>query len=144
LEKILSSKIQIEFAINAKSLWSVLTESKYTKTYMYNCSVDTDWIEGSAITWQGNYQGYQAFQKGKIITIKPHELIKYSTFDPNIGVSDVAENYINVTYIINENNGKTKLTIINDTFDGNEDRMKHIIQGWEMVREQMEKTINNL
>ena len=109
---------------------------------MFNCSVETDWIEGSNIIWQGNYQGYQAFQKGKIITVKPYELIKYSTFDPSIGLSDIAENYINVTYEINESNGQSTLTIINNTFDGNKERMKHIIQGWELVTEQMKTLIN--
>jgi len=142
MEKILTSKIQIEFDIGAKQLWRVLTESKYTKVYMFNCSVESDWLEGSSITWQGNYQGYQAFQKGKILTVKPYELITYSTFDPSIGLSDVAENYINVTYAINEHKGKTTLTITNDTFDGNEERMKHIINGWEMVKEQMIKLVN--
>lgn len=142
MEKILTSKVQIEFDIDAKQLWRVLTESKYTKVYMFNCSVESDWLEGSSITWQGNYQGYQAFQKGKVITVKPYELITYSTFDPNVGLSDVAENYINVTYAINEHNGKTRLIITNDTFDGNEERMKHIINGWEMVKEQMIKLVN--
>jgi uncharacterized protein YndB with AHSA1/START domain len=142
MEKILTSKVQIEFETSAKQLWRVLTESKYTKVYMFNCSVESDWLEGSSITWQGNYQGYQAFQKGKVLTVKPYELIKYSTFDPNVGLSDVTENYINVTYAIKEHNGKTTLTITNDTFDGNEERMKHIINGWEIVKEQMIKLVN--
>jgi len=139
MEKILTSQTQLEFEISAKQLWCLLTESKYTKVYMFNCSVESDWLEGSSITWQGSYQGYQAFQKGKVLTVKPYELIKYSTFDPNVGLSDVAENYINVTYAIDERNGKTTLTITNNTFDGNEERMKHIINGWEMVKEQMIK-----
>ena len=75
MEKILTSKVQIEFETSAKQLWRVLTESKYTKVYMFNCSVESDWLEGSSITWQGNYQGYQAFQKGKVLTVKPYELI---------------------------------------------------------------------
>lgn len=142
--KKLSTSIQVEFAISAKSLWNVLTETKFTEAYMFNCSVKSDWIKGSRITWQGNYQGYEAFQKGEILAIKPYELIKYSTFDPNFGLSDITANYIHVTYLIEKNEGKTKLTIVNDTFDGNEERMKHVMEGWGIVVKQMEKVINNL
>ncbi len=101
------------------------------------------WIKGSVSIWQGNYQGYQAFQKGKILAIKPYELIRYSSLDPNSGLSDIADNYIQVTYSIEESKDKTKLTIFNDTFDGDEDRMKHVIQGWEKVVKQMEKIVND-
>ncbi|MCJ8318731.1 MAG: SRPBCC domain-containing protein [Colwellia sp.] len=142
--KKLSTEVQVEFAINVKSLWDVLTQTRFTQAYMFNCSAESDWVKGSVITWQGNYQGYQAFQKGEILAIKPYELIKYSTFDPNFGLSDIADNYIHVTYLIEEREGKAILTIINDTFDGNEERMKHVIQGWQIVIEQMEKVVNDL
>ena len=92
-----TSELKLLINIDAKTLWSVLTESKYTKEYMFNCTVTSDWEIGSPIIWEGNYQGYQAYQKGEILDIKPFELIKYSTFDPNFGLEDKAENYIHVT-----------------------------------------------
>ncbi|MCB0606030.1 MAG: SRPBCC domain-containing protein, partial [Saprospiraceae bacterium] len=55
------------------------------------------------------------------------------TFDPNFGLEDIPENHIHVTYELTEKNGKIQLTITNETFDGNEERMNHINQGWEMV-----------
>lgn len=116
-----------------EKVWSVLTESKYTKEYMFNCTVESKWKTGSPITWQGNYQGYEAFQKGHILEIEPFSKIKYSTFDPNFGLEDIPENYIHVSYELTEKNGKVQLTITNETFDENEERMKHINQGWEMV-----------
>ena len=131
--KILKSVKKVTIAVNAKKLWPVLTESKYTKIYMFNCTVSTDWEIGSPITWQGNYQGYEAFQKGKILDIKQDELIKYSTFDPNFGLEDKPENYIHVSYILKDIDGQTELTIINETFDESEERMGHINQGWDMV-----------
>jgi uncharacterized protein YndB with AHSA1/START domain len=140
--KKLTEEVRVELCINAKLLWQVLTETKFTTAYMFNCSVESDWVKGSAITWQGNYQGYQAFQKGEILAINPNELIKYSTFDPNFGISDIAENYIHVTYLIKEIAGRTILTIINETFDGNDERMKHVRQGWQMVINEMKKVVN--
>ena len=127
------SEKKVLINIPPKDLWAVLTESKFTRVYMFNCSVNSDWKIGSPITWKGNYQGYDAYQKGEILDIKPFELLKYSTFDPNFGLADKAENYIHVSYLLNESNGKTELTIINETFDGDEQRMEHIMQGWNMV-----------
>ncbi len=129
---------------NAKTLWSVLTESEYTKVYMYNCTVSSDWNIGNPIIWEGNYQGYQAYQKGEILDIQPIKLIKYSTFDPNFGLEDKPENYIHVTYLLNEKDNKTELTIINETFDGNEERMGHINQGWETVIEKIKEVAEGL
>lgn len=33
----------------------------------------------------------------------------------------------------------TQLTIINETFDGNKERLAHIRQGWEMVMAEMKR-----
>jgi len=143
MKKTTSTKIQLALAIDAKLLWDVLTQSRYTQVYMFNCTVESNWLVDSPIIWQGNYQGYQAFQKGKIIAIKPFELLKYSTFDPNIGLSDIADNYIYVTYAIKESVEGSYLTITNETFDGNEERMQHIMQGWQTVTEQIKKIVDD-
>lgn len=144
MKQTLSSQVQVDFPINANRLWQVLTQSEFTQVYMFNCIVKSDWTIGASITWQGNYQGYQAFQKGEILAITPHQLIKYSTFDPNTGLNDVAENYIHVTYLIEEGDDSTKLTIINETFDGSKERMEHVEQGWVLVVTQMEKLVKDL
>ena len=133
MDKKLTSEKRVFIDVNAKQLWEILTNSEYTKEYMFNCSVTSDWKKGSSIIWEGNYQGYQAFQKGEILDIKPFELIKYSTFDPNFGLEDKPVNYIHVSYLIKEKDHQTALTIINETFDGNKERMNHVNQGWEMV-----------
>lgn len=139
MDKKLKTQKSIEIDVEIEKLWSILTESKYTKEYMFNCSVESEWNKGDSITWQGNYQGYEAFQKGSILNIEPYSKIKYSTFDPNFGLEDIPENYIHVTYGLTEKNRKVQLTITNETFDGNEERMKHINQGWEMVIEKLKE-----
>ncbi|MEL6637819.1 MAG: SRPBCC family protein [Bacteroidota bacterium] len=133
MDKQLKASKTVVLDAKLAKVWQVLTESQYTKVYMFNCTVATDWQEGSSITWQGNYQGYEAFQKGTVLAWHPHSQIKYSTFDPNFGLADLPENYIHVTYDLTEVDGKVQLTITNETFDGNAERMEHIQQGWEMV-----------
>lgn len=129
---------------SVEHLWEVLTKSEFTKEYMFNCSVESDWKVGSLITWQGNYEGYEAFQKGKIIKIEQNKLIKYSTFDPNFGLEDKPENYIHISYLLNEIGVEiVELTIVNETFDGNEERMIHINKGWEMVMDKIKEVAEN-
>lgn len=140
----MKSEKTISIDTNVKHLWEVLTKSEFTKEYMFNCSVESDWKVGSPITWQGNYQGYEAYQKGEIIKIEFNKLIKYSTFDPNFGLEDRPENYIHVSYLINETGIEvTELTIINETFDENEERMIHISQGWKMVMDKIKEVAEN-
>lgn len=128
-----SSKKSIDVNCSIETLWKVLTEAEYTKQYMFNCAVESGWNVGDAITWKGNFEGYEAFQKGEILEISPNEKLKYSTFDPNFGLTDVPENYIHVSYELTPEQDSTVLTITNETFDGNEERMGHINQGWDMV-----------
>jgi uncharacterized protein YndB with AHSA1/START domain len=136
----LKSEKSIILNTDPKSLWKVLTEPRFTKEYMFNCEVKLDWKKGSSITWKGKFEGYEAYQKGEILDIVTMERIKYSTLDPNFGLEDKSENYIHVSYFLKELGNGTELTIVNETFDGNEERIDHINQGWEMVINKLKET----
>ena len=129
----------IEVQCSPEKLWEVLTKSEFTKQYMFNCNVTTSWLIGEKIIWQGNFNGYEAYQKGKVIEFKPFKEITYSTFDPNFGLEDEPNNYIHVTYKLKEKKEGITLEVINETFDGNAERMKHISAGWDMVLPQIRK-----
>lgn len=129
----MKSTKQIEIKTTASHLWKVLTESSYTKQYMFNCSVESDWKLGSSVIWEGEYNGYKAYQQGEVIKVVAGQQLTYSTFDPNQGLADVSENYIHVSYTIHTINDECQLTITNETFDNNPERMSHINQGWDMV-----------
>lgn len=129
----MKSKKSIRIQTTSQKLWEVLTQPEFTKQYMFNCAVDSDWKQGSPITWQGEFNGYKAFQKGEIIQVEKEKNVTYSTFDPNFGLEDTPKNYIHVTYELEEDNNAILLSISNETFDGNSERMDHINQGWDMV-----------
>lgn len=137
MEKRLIVEKKIVVNASAENLWAVLTESPYTQEYMFNCSVTTSWCEGDPILWHGVFQGYEANQKGVVLVYDPYKEISYTTFDPNFGLPDEEQNYIRVTYILRENSGETELTIRNETFDGSEERLEHIGQGWDMVLDKL-------
>ncbi len=116
-----------------EKLWKLLTESEYTKLYMFNCEVDTTWKVGDPILWSGEFHGYVANQKGTVLVFEPFDKITYTTFDPNFGLADEEQNYIHVTYELSSDGDKTQLLIHNETFDGSEERIAHVAQGWDMV-----------
>jgi len=113
------------------TVWEALTNPEQTKKYMFNCEVASDWQVGSPITWQGNFQGYEAFQKGTILQCIPGKLVQYTTFDPNFDMADLPENYLHVTYELHNRDGKTELTITNENFGGDEKRCEHTAMGWD-------------
>lgn len=127
MEKI--SKIQLN--LKAEQLWEILTSPKWSVKYMYNCEIKSTFVPGAKIEWKGNYQGYEAYQIGEVMDVEPLRKLKYSTLDPNYHDPEVAENYIHVTYLIEEVDQGVIWTIINETFDGNKERMEHIVSGWE-------------
>lgn len=51
---------------------------------------------------------------GKVLEVRPSELIKYSLFAPRPDLEDKPENYSIMNYVLTEENGKIKLEIIQE------------------------------
>lgn len=118
---------------NLEKVWNVLTKPEFTKQYMFNNEVFSNWKIGSEIIWKGNYKGYESFQKGFILDLIPLKLIKYSTFDPNFGFEDKEENYIYVSYILSPKNNSTEITFISENFGKDKKRYEHNSNGWDNI-----------
>ena len=96
----------------AAKLWEVLTNPEQTKKYMFGCETISNWKVGSELLWQGNYEGKEmVFVKGHVVEINPENFLAYTTIDPNSTIDDVSENYLTVTYLLQEENGETVLTV---------------------------------
>jgi uncharacterized protein YndB with AHSA1/START domain len=103
---------QIEITAPAMKVWDALINPAKTKQYMFGCETVSDWKPGSTLLWKGHYEGKEMiFVKGEVVAIQPFKHLKYTTIDPNSTIDDVSENYLWVTYDLNEKNGKTELTV---------------------------------
>ena len=99
---------------------------------MFGCKTVSDWRQGSSLLWQGLYDGQETvFVKGYILEIVPNRLLKYSVIDPNATYEDIPENYLSVEYRLENKNGSTVLTVIQDGF-------KHAAEG----KKRFEETYN--
>jgi len=107
-------EIKNQISINAPSsrVWEVLTKSEFTKIYMFGCEAISDWKVGSSLLWNGKNEGIEmTFVKGSIIELLPSHKLIYSVFDPNSTIEDIPENYLTVTYDLQESNGVTILNV---------------------------------
>ena len=135
---IITNTIQID-APRAQ-VWDVLTNPAKTKLYMYGCEVITDWKPGSTIFWDGEYEGQVTrFVKGHVVEYRPEEYLAYTVIDPNNAeVPDIPENYLTVTYALEEKDGKTTLTVTQGDYAGVADGQKRYedsmaADGWNSI-----------
>jgi uncharacterized protein YndB with AHSA1/START domain len=108
---IITNKITIDAP--AAVVWDALVNPSQTKKYMFGCETVSDWKPGSALLWQGSYEGKQmVFVKGYIVSIEPERLLTYTVIDPNNSlIPDIPENYLTVTYTLKEEKEETLLTV---------------------------------
>jgi uncharacterized protein YndB with AHSA1/START domain len=94
-------------------IWDALVNPEITKKYMFGCEPVSDWKPGSPLLWNGEDDGkLVTFVKGKVVEIRPNEYLAYTVIDPNNpAVPDIPENYLTVTYALEEKNGMTEFTV---------------------------------
>ena len=136
-------KFQHSIRINRdqETVWKALTESEWTRKYMYGSDVHSSWEKGSTILWTGSYMGVSYSLKGIIKDIDPGQMLCYTNFDPASGLEDIEDNYLTITYLLSSVDGVTEFTSISENFKGNKARYDEAKSGWEMVMETLKKVL---
>lgn len=109
-------KKQIENSITIKAsaakVWDLLTNPEQTKKYMFGCETVSDWKPGSPLLWKMMHEGKEFIPvKGNIVSIEPGRQLAYTVIDPHSGIEDIPENYLTVTYELQEKNSETLLRV---------------------------------
>jgi uncharacterized protein YndB with AHSA1/START domain len=139
-------KKEVTFNAPSEKIWDLVTNPEMTKQYMFGCEVLSDWNVGSQIIWKGLTEDGKevVYVKGEITEITQGEKVSFTMFDPNIGIKDVPENYVNLTYALTALDNGSILTIIQGDFSGAENAEKRFEEskgGWDMVIPLMKKLI---
>ena len=128
-------------------VWEILTESFYTKQYMFGCSAISDWEPGSTLDWKMIHEGKEMIPvTGKVKEFVPNVKLVYTVTDPNAGWEDIPQNYLNVTFTMMQHDDDTLLSVLQDGFEDAADGEKryHEVynngEGWQPILEQI-KTI---
>ena len=124
----------------ATKVWKALTDASIVKQYFFGTNVKSDWKKGSPIIWEGEWEGKSYQDTGKILDIDPGRYIKYNYWSSMSGTENKPENYANITYTLDEKDGKTELKLTQDNIK-NKESLEHSEQNWMMVFGKMKEMV---
>ncbi len=113
-------------------VWEALTTPELIKEYFFGTNTITDWEVGSPIIFKGEWQGKQYEDKGTILDVVPNKLFRYTYWGSMSGIEDKPENYVNITYELQEQKDGTTLTITQENIP-DEKMKKHSEENWHKV-----------
>jgi uncharacterized protein YndB with AHSA1/START domain len=115
----------IDINAPASRVWQILTNPQETKKYMFGCEAISEWKVGRPLEWKGIFGGKEVVAvKGEILDILMGKFLSYTTFDPNGSIPDIPENYLKVTYTLNESRGHTQLKVTQGDYSRVQDGQK--------------------
>ncbi len=142
MSKTLTSTTSITIRASATRVWEALTKPELIKQYLFGTNVKSDWKVGSSITYSGTWEGKSYEDKGKILQIEPGKLLVSTFWSALAGLPDVPENYKTVRYEVASAGNETKVTVIQDN-NQDQEEVEHSSQNWKMVLEAMKKLLES-
>ena len=121
-------------------VWQALTDPAAIEQYMFGAKVDSEWHEGSPITWKGEYQGKPYEDKGKILEMQRGRRLRYSHFSPMAGLPDRPENYHTVTIDLEGTGAETRVSLAQDN-NADEKARAHSEKNWSTMLEGLKKYV---
>ena len=143
MEQKLVSKSSTIINAPVNKVWEALTNPSLIKQYLFGTNTITDWKKGSPITYEGEWEGQAYKDKGKIVDIIPEKLLHTTYWSSMSGKEDRPENYNNVLYEVEEQNGGTLVTISQDNIK-DEKELEHMNQNWGIVLDSMKKLLEKV
>ena len=128
----LTAETSISIEAGKSTVWKAITTPALIKKYLMGANVTSDWTEGSAITYQGEYNGKAYQDKGVIKKIEPERIFQSTYWSSMGGKEDKPENYNLVTYKLTDDKGKTVVTLTQDNVQSEKEK-EHVTQNWNMV-----------
>lgn len=134
-----TAKKHITINAAADAVWEALTDPAKVKQYMFGTEMQTDWQIGSPITWKGEWKGETYEDKGEVLAVEPHKLLRMTYWSSMGGTEDKPENYRTVTYELTERAGTTILTVAQDNNASKEEADSVAENNWGPVLEGIKK-----
>jgi uncharacterized protein YndB with AHSA1/START domain len=142
MDKKFTAKANIIINAPNEKVWAALTQPELIKQYLFGTHVTTDWQVGSPIIYKGVWEGKPYEDKGKVVQIEPGKLLVSTFWSSMAGMPDIPENYQTVRYELSPAAGGTRVTIIQDNNNTQEDA-DHSAQNWSMVLDGMKKLLES-
>jgi uncharacterized protein YndB with AHSA1/START domain len=136
------TETSISIEATPAQVWKALTTPELVKKYLMGTNVVSDWREGSAITYNGEYEGKQYHDKGIIKRIVPGEILQSTYWSSMSGKEDKPENYKLVTYVLEKRNGQTVVTLTQDN-NATEKEKEHSTENWKTVLKKLKEVVES-
>jgi uncharacterized protein YndB with AHSA1/START domain len=132
----------------AGEVWKALTTPEIIRTYFFGADMETDWKVGSPVKIRGEMKGKAYEDKGEVRSFDPGRRLAFSHFSPSTGQRDEPENYHLVTYELEPEGDRTKVTLTQSNLTGGirESDVKHRAEyekNWAMVLDGLEKAVSH-
>ena len=108
------SRTSITIEGSSADVWEALVNPATAKEYFFGAKVQSDWKEGSPITFTGEFNGHSYHEKGTILQCRPERLLQYSHWSDLEQLLDLQENYRNWTFRIESGGSGVVLSITED------------------------------
>lgn len=133
-------KVTLSIAAPKSKVWNAFIEPEQIKKYFFGTETKSTWKVGSPITFSGVWEGKSYLDKGTVLQFEPEKMLKYNYWSSFSGTDDVPENYANITYEVEEKDGKTIVTVTQDGLASEEARA-HSEQNWLMILNNMKTLV---
>lgn len=138
----LIAKATVTIGVPASQVWHALTNPELIKQYFFGSEAVSDWKEGSALEFKGEWEGKAYVDKGVILKSEPNKLFQYTYYSPFSELPDVPENYSNISYELIEENDETILTVKQENVSDEEARQRSE-KNWEIVLNNLKELLEN-
>ena len=134
------ARAEVQISASPQQVWEALTDPDAISTFMFGSKVETDWEEGSPITWSGEYDGRPFQDKGEILEVVENQRLRMTHFSPLSGEDDVPENHHTLDYRLEDRGASTRLTLDQDGNDSAE-QAEQFAGNWQMMLDQLKKYV---
>ena len=138
----ITGKASIVIDAPRAEVWDALTNPAQIRKYFFGTEAISDWKKGSPLYFRGEWEGKKYEDKGTILENKKEELLKYNYWSSMSGIEDKPENYVIVTYGLNDVDGKTRVTITQENIP-TEEMKTHSEQNWNKVLGDLKNLLEN-
>jgi uncharacterized protein YndB with AHSA1/START domain len=125
-----------------EKLWQALTDPAFTRVWWRGLELETDWKVGSPIVWVNNNGVTIADPEQVVLEYDPYRRLSYTWhtftpeladalgFDDNLAAALARESRSKVTFELEPQGGKVKLTVTQDGFDPGSRAVEMVGEGW--------------
>ena len=135
----MENRIELKATIKASAdkVWDAITNPDKIEQYLFGSRIETDWKPGSKSNFYIEQDEKQiTIVKGEVIRNVPGKLLEHTLFPAGTKLNDSPENYIVITYELDEQGEETDLTITQKGYKYVEDGLQRYIdtqKGWKVA-----------